>query len=232
MSVPNQFAIAQPGLFFGTYLAKVESVDDPQNLARVQVRLLNCDGVGDQDAPIWARVAAPFAGDSRGAFFIPDVDDEVLVTFVNGDPRFPIVIGSMWNGNAAPPETLGGAGDKVDRWTFVGKAGTRIAIVEEQEGSALISLTTPASESIKIKQESGGKIEIEAAGAKITLDTQGVKIEAPSKVAIQAGQVEVKAGMVKVDAAMAQFTGVVRCQTLITTTAVATTYTPGAGNIW
>jgi len=57
-------------------------------------------------------------------------------------------------------------------------------------------------------------------------------LQAASKVKITAGQVEVSAGMVKVDAGMSKFSGVVQCDTLIATTVVATTYTPGAGNIW
>ena len=48
---------------------------------------------------------------------IPDIDDEVLVSFVNGDPRQPIVIGGLWSGSADVPESLGGGGDSVDRWT-------------------------------------------------------------------------------------------------------------------
>src|SRR6185295_19423608 len=76
-----------------SYLAEIVSVSDPLKLARVQVRLLNFDGVGEQDGPIWARVAVPFAGDSRGAFMLPDVGDEVLVCFINGDSRAPVVVG-------------------------------------------------------------------------------------------------------------------------------------------
>ncbi len=56
-------------------LALVVSLDDPERRNRVQVRLLAHDGVTDQDAPLWARVVAPFAGNDRGFFFLPDVDD-------------------------------------------------------------------------------------------------------------------------------------------------------------
>src|SRR5271163_1391085 len=118
------------------FLGTVKSVKDPDDRNRVQVRLYNTDGITDQDAPIWARVAVPFAGGQRGAFFIPNVGDEVLLVFLSGDPRFPVVIGSLWNGADTAPETLGGAGDAVDRWTITGVAGTRIAIVEESASSA------------------------------------------------------------------------------------------------
>jgi len=82
------------------YLARVVSLDDPEGLNRVQVRLIAYDGVDGQDAPLWARVVAPFAGQDRGAFFMPDVDDEVLVLFTSGDTRFPLVLGGLWNGAA------------------------------------------------------------------------------------------------------------------------------------
>jgi len=215
-----------------SYLAEVTSVDDPDNLTRVQVRLLSFDGVGDHDAPIWARVAMPFAGSKKGAFMLPDVGDEVLITFVNSDVRFPIVIGGLWNGNASAPETLGGSGDRVDRWTIVGKAGSRIAIVEENQGEATISFKTPGGVSGEFTDKSGGKIEFKAAGTTVTIDTGGVSVQTPSKVKVQASQVEVTAGMVKVDAAMSTFSGIVKCDVLQATTVVATTYTPGAGNVW
>ena len=52
------------------FLAIVINVKDPDNHNRIQVRVFNVDGVADQDAPVWARVAVPFAGSNRGAFFI------------------------------------------------------------------------------------------------------------------------------------------------------------------
>ena len=214
------------------YLAEVVSVQDPEGLARVQVRLLAFDGVADQDAPVWARVAVPFAGRDRGAFFLPTVGDEVLVALVSGDPRYPVVVGSLWNGRDAPPEALGGDGSRVDRWTFVGRAGTRIAIVEETDGQATISLTTPGEVSAVLRETAGGKIELAAAGATVAIDTRGVSIQTGATVTVQASQVKVTAGQVQVDAALASFSGVVKCQVLQATTVIATTYTPGAGNVW
>jgi uncharacterized protein involved in type VI secretion and phage assembly len=219
-------------LFSATYIAEVVSVQDPDSLSRVQVRLPNFDGVADQDAAVWARVAVPFAGSRRGAFMLPDVGDEVLVSFINRDPRFPVVVGGLWNGNAGPPETLGGSGDRIDRWTIVGKAGSRIAIVEESPGQAVISFATPNGVSGELTDKGGGKIEFKGAGTTITVDSSGVSVQTPAKVKVQASQVEVTAGMVTVDAAMSQFSGIVKCDVLQATTVIASTYTPGAGNIW
>jgi uncharacterized protein involved in type VI secretion and phage assembly len=221
-----------PGLMLGAYLAKVVSVHDTDNLGRVQVRLLGFDGVGDQDGPIWARVAVPFAGASRGAFLIPSKDDEVVVQFVAGDPRWPLVVGSLWNGNNRPTEQLGGDGQTVDRWTFTGKDGSRIAIVEEEEGQATVSLTTPGNVSATLQQTGGGKIELKAAGTTVTIDTNGVTVQATSKVSVQAGQVQITAGKVDVDAALANFSGIVKCSILQSSAVISSSYTPGAGNIW
>jgi uncharacterized protein involved in type VI secretion and phage assembly len=209
------------------YLGRVTDVNDPQNLARVKVELYALDT--SSDVALWARVASPFAGDKRGGFFIPQEGDEVLVVFVNGDARHPVVVGGLWNGSASPPESLNG---KVDRWTITGKAGTRIAIIEESDATATIECKTPQGVKLTMTDESGGKVKIECAGNTVTIDTQGVSIEAAAKVKVQAAQVEVSAGMVKVDAAMSQFSGVVKCDTLITNSVVSTSYTPGAGNIW
>jgi hypothetical protein len=139
------------------------------------------------------------------------------------------VVGGLWNGSAAPPETING---KVDRWSITGTAGTRIAIVEESEATAKIECATPGGVKLTMTDDSGGKVTIECAGNTVTIDTQGVSVQAAAKVKVQAANVEVTAGMVKVDAAMSKFSGVVKCDTLITNAVVSTSYTPGAGNIW
>jgi len=221
-----------PLLQGGCYLARVVAVNDPEGIGRVKIRLFSFDATDQQDAEIWARVAVPFAGNNRGAFFIPDVDDEVLVSFVNGDPRQPIVIGGLWSGSAAVPETLGGSGDRVDRWTITGKAGSRIAIVEEQPSDATISFTTPSGVSGELTDTGGGKIEFIIGTTTVTYDNQGVTVNTGMNVTVQATQVEISAAMVTVNAAMSRFNGVVQADTVISNSVVSASYTPGAGNIW
>lgn len=221
-------APSAPTALYGAQHARVVAVNDPDGLARVQIRLFNFNGVHGQDAPVWARVAVPFAGNKRGAFFIPDVGDEVLVTFTNGDPRYPIVIGSLWNGADKPPETLNSS---VDRWIIVSKNGARITI-DETSGSSLVSLTTPNGRVVNVSDPDNNIKIDDGAGNSVTLDAQGITIVAGAKVSVQASQVEVTAGQVTVNSAMSTFSGVVQCNTLIATSVVSATYTPGAGNIW
>ncbi len=220
---------ATPGAWLaGAHLAKVVSVQDPQSLSRVQVTLLGPDA--DGEAPLWARVAVAFAGDNRGAFLIPDVGDEVLVLFAGNDVRHPIVVGALWNGSTAVPEQIGG--DRVDRWTITGKAGTRIAIVEEGSSQEKVEIETPGGATATLTDASGGSVKLEVGGHTITMDNQGVSIQTSSKVKVDASQIEMTAGQFTVNAGFAKFSGVVKCETLITNSVVATSYTPGAGNVW
>jgi hypothetical protein len=71
-----------------------------------------------------ARLASHDAGNGRGSFFIPEVNDEVLVVFENGDLRRPIVIGSLWNGQDVPP--LGAAAAEADGKTVSRQIKTRL----------------------------------------------------------------------------------------------------------
>lgn len=222
-----------PMLGPSAFLAKVVSVKDPDNRNRIQVRLHNVDGVADQDATVWARVAVPFAGSGCGAFFIPNVGDEVLVVHLAGDARFPVVLGGLWNGQNTASETLGGSGDSVDRWTIKGTKSTRIAIVEDSSGP-MIQFTTPAGLSGTMT-DSPGSIEFkDSMGTSVKIDSSGVTINAPTaQVQVTAASgVNVTAPQVSVSAAKATFSGIVECQVLQATTVVATTYTPGAGNVW
>lgn len=214
--------------------AKVVSVKDPQSRNRVQVRIYDVDGLADQDAVVWARVAVPFAGKNRGAFFLPDVGDEVLVAYLSGDPRFPVVLGGLWNGSDTAPETLGGDGSAIDRWTITGSKGTRIAIVEDSTGPT-ISFTTPGGLSGTMTDSGGGSITFtNSSQTTVKIDSSGVTVNAPTgQVQVTAASsMSVTAPQLNVSAAMATFSGIIQCQVLQATSVIGTTYTPGAGNVW
>jgi uncharacterized protein involved in type VI secretion and phage assembly len=223
------FEVPAPGQFHGGYLAEVVDLNDPDNLARVKVRLLNFDGVDGHDGPVWARVASAFAGNNRGAFLIPDVGDEVLVTFVNADPRYPIVLGGLWNGSDTAPESI--SGGRNVRKVVRSRNGVKLTL-EDEDGQEKCILETPGLQKVTLK-DGPGTITIEDSnGNSIKLESSGITVTAAAKVTVNAAQVAVSAGMVQVDAGLSKFSGVVQCDTLIATTVVATTYTPGAGNIW
>lgn len=209
-------------------LAQVVDVADPLGAHRIKVRLLAYAGGDDQASEVWARVAMPVAGSGYGCLFLPDVDDQVLVVHLNGDPREPVVVGALHHPQARPfHEPV--EGGQVKRWSITGHQGTRIAV--DESGPATVTIETPGGVTIEVS-DGGSKVRTTNGSSTVTLDPSGVSIEAAGQVKVQAAQVSVSAGMVQVDAGIARFSGVVQCDTLISTTVVASTYTPGAGNIW
>lgn len=223
------FAVPLPGLFYGAHLAEVVDLNDPDNRARVQVRLYSFDGTDGHDAPIWARVAAPFAGNNRGTFFIPDVGDEVMVVFINGDSRHPVVVGGLWNGSDTAPESISG-GRNVKK-VIRSKNGVKVTL-EDEDGQEKFIAETPGGQKVTLKDGPGAVTIEDSNGNSIKLETAGITVTASAKVTINASQVAVSAGMVTVDAGISRFSGVVQCDTLISNTVISSTYTPGAGNIW
>lgn len=213
----------------GGFLARVLSLDDPESRGRVKISLLAFAGVAEQDAELWARVAAAFAGDDRGAYFMPDVDDEVLVVFVQGDPRQPVILGGLWNGAAASPEQVTGG---VNRYKQIKSKNGIVITLDDQQGQETLKLETPGGQKLTLKDGPGSVTLEDANGNSIKLEAAGITIQASAKVTVQASQVDVSAGMVNVDAAMAKFSGVVKCATLISNAVVSSSYTPGAGNVW
>jgi uncharacterized protein involved in type VI secretion and phage assembly len=215
---------------FGAYPALVTDLRDPDNQGRVKVRLPWSPDSGSASLEVWARLATMMGGASRGTWFVPDTSDEVLVVFEAGDPRRPYVVGALWNGQDAPPETMDGSGDN-NLKSIVSRNDIRITL-DDTDGSEKLTLRTPAQQTIVI-DDGGRSIEItDANGNTVKLDAQGVSVTASAKVKVQAGTVEVSAGMVKVDAGMSKFSGVVQADTVICNTIVSSVYTPGAGNIW
>jgi len=88
----------------GVYYAIVtQNKDDEGKVARVKVRFPWLPG-GDQDQSHWALLSVPMEGQKFGTYTVPEVDDTVLVVFLHGDIRRPVVIGGIWNKVDTPPE--------------------------------------------------------------------------------------------------------------------------------
>jgi uncharacterized protein involved in type VI secretion and phage assembly len=216
----NELAVMRKRLY-GVYPATVSNIKDPDQQGRVKIRLpwSPDDSSGYE---VWARLAVPMAGNYRGTWLIPDVNDEVLVTFEAGDPRRPYVIGALWNGSDTPPESMDGAGNNYIK-SIVSRQNIRITL-DDTTGQETLTLQTPQQQKIVI-QDGANSITIEDAnGNTITLNSSGVTM--------QASQVEVTAGQVTVNAAISTFSGVVQADTVITNSVISASYTPGAGNIW
>lgn len=157
------------GKNFGVYVARVLDNNDPVDAARVKVQY---PWEGESNEGGWAPVVTPHAGAGRGIYFMPEVGDEVLVAFEQGDPNRPVVIGSLWNG-ADPPPNDGLHGDEQgnnDIKRIVTKSGNRI-VMDDMEGKETIVVATPQHIRIsmfdgeqKLVIHSDGDINIHAGG--------------------------------------------------------------------
>mgnify|MGYP002130255325 CR=1 FL=1 len=119
---------------YGVYPALVTDVQDPDNQGRVQIKLPLVEEADGATALAWARLATLMAGGDRGSWFIPEVDDEVLVAFTAGDPRRPVVIGALWNGVDAPPETMDSANNVR---SVTSRSGHKLSF-DDTAGAALV----------------------------------------------------------------------------------------------
>jgi uncharacterized protein involved in type VI secretion and phage assembly len=217
------------GRWYGVVPATVSDIQDPDGQGRVKIKLgWSPDGAGGQGYEAWARMATLFAGKDRGSWFIPDVDDEVLVAFEHGDPRRPYVLGGLWNGQDSPPQSMA-SGNNLK--VICSRNGVKVTL-DDSDGQEMLKLETPGGQKLTLKDGPGAVTIEDSNGNSIKLETAGITVTASAKVTVNASQVAVSAGMVKVDAGMSTFSGVVKCDTLISNTVISTTYTPGAGNIW
>ena len=218
------------GVFYGVYPALVTDLVDPDQQGRVKVSLPWSPDAGSSKYEAWARMATMMGGNNRGSWFIPDVNDEVLVVFEGGDPRRPYVIGALWNGSDSPPESMDGAGNNYKK-VLRSRNGVKVTL-DDQDGQEQLILETPGGQKMTMKDGPGSVEIVDSNGNSVKLETSGITITAAAKVTINASQVAVSAGIVTVDAGMSKFSGVVQCDTMISNSVISASYTPGAGNIW
>ncbi len=217
------------GRWYGAFPALVTDIVDPEGLGRVKIALPWSPDTAGARYETWARLATFMAGNNRGSWFIPDVDDEVLIVFEGGDPRRPYVIGSLWNGKDKPPESMDGAGKNFKK-VLRSRNGVKLTM-DDTDGREQFILETPGGQKLTLKDGPGAVEIVDSNGNSIKMEASGITITASAKVTINASQVAVSAGMVTVDAAMSKFSGVVQCDTMISNSVISASYTPGAGNI-
>jgi uncharacterized protein involved in type VI secretion and phage assembly len=218
------------GRWYGVYPALVSDIKDPDGQGRVKVTLPWSPDTKGGRYEAWARVATLMGGDNRGSWFIPDVNDEVLIVFEGGEPRRPYVIGGLWNGKDTPPESMDGAGNNYHK-VLRSRNGVKISL-DDTDGQETLILETPAGQKVTLKDGPGSVEIVDSNGNSAKMEASGITVTASAKVTINASTAEISAGMVTVNAGMSKFSGVVQADTVITNSVISASYTPGAGNIW
>jgi len=218
------------GRWYGVYPGLVSDIKDPDGTGRVKVTLPWSPDTGSDRYEAWARVATLMGGSNRGSWFIPDVNDEVLLVFEGGDPRRPYVIGGLWNGSDSPPESMDGAGNNFKK-VLRSRNGVKVTL-DDTIGTETFIAETPGGQTITLKDGPVSVEIVDSNGNSVKMQSSGITVTASAKVTVNASLVQVSASMVTVDAAMSKFSGVVKADTVICNSIVSASYTPGAGNIW
>jgi Rhs element Vgr protein len=156
----------------------VQLQDDPEGEDRIRVKLPVVD---HQSAGIWCRVACLDAGNNRGTFFRPEIDDEVIVGFLNDDPRDAVVLGML--NSSSKPAPLTAKDENHEKGIFT-RSNMRIHF---EDNDKTITIDTPAGNSIKL-DESGQTIEIiDQNQNSVKMGTSGIEMKSPMEIKIEAG---------------------------------------------
>jgi len=170
----------------GIQCGVVTSLEDPASEGRIRVRLPLVDA---DDDGLWARVASLDAGSRRGFQFLPELGDEVVVAFVDDDPRQPIVLGMLHS--SAHPQPLPSA-DENHVKGYVSRSGIELRFDDENK---IVTLSTPGGRSVVMDDASGEVSLQDGNGNKIVLDSNGITIESGAALTLKSGtNVSVEAG--------------------------------------
>ncbi len=179
-SEARQEAPSQGGLVpsvTGLQVGKVLSNEDPRHEHRVRVRL---PLVSTEDEGLWARVAAPDAGPDRGLFIRPEEGDEVVVGFLEDDPRAPVLLGMMHS--SARPAPLEGSDDNHEK-LYRSRSGIRIHLDDDRK---VLAVETPGGNRLTLSDEDGGiKLE-DLHGNALELNASGITLKSTSTIALEA----------------------------------------------
>jgi uncharacterized protein involved in type VI secretion and phage assembly len=171
------------GRFFGVTVGIVTNNKDEEGLGRVKVTF---PWLSDKDESYWARVLTPMAGKEMGIYFLPEVNDEVLVAFAHGDMESPYILGAVWNGEDKPPET--NSDGKNNLRLIKSRSGHQI-ILDDTEGQERIVIRDRTEKnqividskentlSLKVEKD----IAIEANGKIITEGKEQIVIRDPTE---------------------------------------------------
>jgi uncharacterized protein involved in type VI secretion and phage assembly len=167
--------------YYGVVPALVVEVDGDDE-GRVTLRFPWFDAGTVTD---WCRVSQLYAGNGYGACFVPEQGDEVLVAFVHGDMRFPIVLGGLYNGQDKPPTARVNGHDRKMIRTRHGHE----LVFDDERGHAAIRVTSAAGHVVELDDEgkairvtaaAGGTVSVRADGAISLTSKDSVTLDAPT----------------------------------------------------
>lgn len=180
---------------YGVVVGIVTDNKDPDGLGRIKVKIPRISG--DEESN-WARVVSFMAGKERGAFYLPEVEDEVLLAFEYGDINIPYVVGSLWNGKDKPPITND---DGKNNFRIIKSRSGHIIRLDDTDGKEKIeiidmtkkNMITIDSKDNKISLTSDKDIEISAPNGKVTINAKDIEAKSSASAKIEASSMDLKA---------------------------------------
>lgn len=169
----------------GLQIGVVTDLEDPDSQDRIRVRLPIIDANEDG---VWSRVATLDAGNNRGTFFRPEIGDEVIVGFLNNDPRNPVVLGMV--NSSSKPAPLKAANDNHEKG-YVSRSGMKMIFNDDEKS---LKIETPAGKKITLSEADAIMILEDENGNKISMDATTVSIESAASMSLKA------AGDLKIEA--------------------------------
>ena len=136
--------------------------------------------VSDSEEGVWARLATLDAGDQRGTFFRPEIDDEVVVGFLDGDPRYPVVLGQCHSSAKPGPEP---AKDDNHVKGYVSRSKMKLTFDDDKK---VVILETPAATSSPCPRTPRPSSLVDQNGNKVTLDDGGITLESAKDLTLKA----------------------------------------------
>ena len=187
----------------GIVIGIVSNLEDPENLGRVKVKFPHLD---NQESD-WAKLVTLMAGPERGAFFRPEVDDEVLVGLEHGDYRRPYILGSLWSKVDKPPADDGDA--KKNNWRFFKSRSGHVVKLDDTDGKEKIEIIDKSSKHQIIIDTAGDKIqiicdsgdvEVSASSGTVKVEAATVEVKSKGNMSLEAsGQMTIKGGTVNIN---------------------------------
>ncbi|NJM38573.1 MAG: type VI secretion system tip protein VgrG, partial [Akkermansiaceae bacterium] len=183
ISIPEKPKTMLPPIS-GLHLATVEALsDDPEGEFRVQISIPT---LGENAAPTWARLASPTAGEARGMVYFPDIGDEVVVSFLNDDPRHAVILGSLHS--SAHPSPIEPNDDNFQKG-FISREELKMIFDDELKA---ISFETPNGNKLTLTDDEGAIIFTDENSNSITLNADGITFESAADLILNAPSGDVK----------------------------------------
>lgn len=162
----------------GISTGKVVKIDeDPQGNYRVKVRLLNSDPNSNK---VWARLSSPYSSNEFGFFFFPEIDDEVLLGFVDDNPNEALIIGSVYS-SKAPCD--GQPDEKNTKKAISTRSSLKLEFNDED---VVTTLSTPSGNIIKLDEKEKSITLVDSFENEVLLHEDGISLTSPKSININA----------------------------------------------